>query len=88
MKHFDAIISLALRIGVLLSAALFFIGLIFSYSLLMTLGVFVLLSTPVIRVILSVILFVQLKNKLYITITSIVLINLLIAIFLLPFLLR
>jgi uncharacterized membrane protein len=85
MKRFDAILALTLRIGILASAFLFLFGLIFSFSFLMSLGMYVLLATPVIRVVLSIIFFALQKNKLYVTITSIVLFNLLVAIFALPF---
>ncbi|ARM75232.1 DUF1634 domain-containing protein [Acidianus manzaensis] len=48
------------------------------------LGLMVLIATPVIRVVLGIAQFISEKNKLYAIITTIVLFNLLFAIFLLP----
>jgi uncharacterized membrane protein len=80
MKYFNTILALTLRIGVLASAALFLTGLIFPQGPWASFGVFVLFAIPVIRVALSIILFANQKNKLYVAITSIVLINLGVAI--------
>jgi uncharacterized membrane protein len=80
MLHFNAILALTLRIGVLASAALFLMGLMFPQGPWESYGVFVLIAIPILRVALSIILFAKQKNKLYIAITSIVLINLGVAI--------
>ncbi len=52
------------------------------------LGLIVLIATPVIRVLYSVYFFGQKKDRLYVLITAIVLFDLLIAIFVIPFILK
>lgn len=47
-------------------------------------GLVILIATPVIRVVLGVIQFIDQKNRIYIAITLVVLFNLLMAIFVLP----
>jgi uncharacterized membrane protein len=84
MSNFDSSIAVLLRIGVLASLALFIAGLFLPYPILLSLGIYTLVATPVIRVALSIFLFAMQKNLLYAIIPSIVLINLLVAIFLLP----
>ena len=106
-------ISMTLRFGVLLSAALVILGiaimafqgssLVISTSTkgigigsmlsgianlngesIVLLGVIVLIATPVSRVAMSVLFFALERNRLYTVITLIVLVNLLVAIFLVP----
>lgn len=50
------------------------------------LGIIVLIATPIVRVGLSVLLFLYRKDRLYVLITAIVFINLMVAIFMVPFL--
>ncbi len=92
------IISWSLRIGVVASALLLLIGIALSYSgiqslsnqgeYILTIGIFVLFATPVARVAMSIASFAIERNWLYVLITSIVLANILIALFVIPALLR
>jgi uncharacterized membrane protein len=52
------------------------------------LGLIVLIATPVLRVLYSVYFFARENNKLYVFITAIVLLDLLIAIFVIPFIMK
>ncbi len=88
----DKLISYELKIGVIISAVIVLVGLFLAFTTngsdisinIITVGVFVLFATPVIRVIMSVFLFAVERNALYTIITIIVLINLLFAIFVAP----
>ncbi len=92
------IISWSLRIGVVASALLLLIGITLSYSgvqslsnlgeYILTIGIFVLFATPIARVAMSIASFTIERNWLYVLITSIVLANILIALFVIPVLLR
>ena len=92
----EDIIAFTLWAGVLASTALLAAGLVFiglsgwqaAASGMISAGVILLLATPVLRVLLSILMFAMEKNKLYVVITVIVLMNLLIAIFVLPALLH
>jgi uncharacterized membrane protein len=88
------IIALALKAGVIGSAALLLFGMMITYSglkkgasyglLVESIGIFVLFSTPVTRVAMSVASFIFEGDRLYAVITAIVLMNILIAIFAVP----
>ena len=86
----ERLISWVLRAGVVISAALLVAGIAASYAGvaagtgLLTLGVFVLFSTPVVRVLLSVLSFAMERDWLYVAITLVVLIDIMFALFILP----
>lgn len=88
----EKIIGYFLRIGVLISAFFFVFGIIFSIldlnisNLLLRIGLLVLISTPILRVMLGLAIFVLEKDKIYILITSLVIFNLLFALLFLPIL--
>ncbi len=86
-------IAIVLRAGALISVFLFAAGLLsganpYVSGLFFEAGLFVLVATPVTRVLLSVLMFAAERNALYTAITLIVLVNLLIAIFVVPVLMR
>lgn len=91
-------VSWVLRVGVAASAALLLIGMALGYSgqagasafgsLLIALGVFVLLVTPITRVLISVIAFSLERNRLYFAITLVVFMDIMFAIFAVPLLLH
>ena len=94
---FESMIMWTLRVGAILSALLLASGLIIIFltggagSLgtdLLVAGVFTLFATPVARVAMSVVLFFLEKNRLYTVITVIVLVNVLVAMFIVPAVLR
>ncbi len=88
----ENIIAFTLRAGVLASTAFLAAGLVFiglpgwqaAASGMISAGVIFLLATPVLRVLLSILMFAMEKNRLYVAITLVVFMNLLIALFVLP----
>jgi len=82
LKDPDLAISWLLRVGVLLSAALIMVGMIThlaggSGRAIITAGLLVLIATPVARVAFSIVIFVREGDRLYVAITSAVLLILL-----------
>lgn len=72
-----------------ISATTIFDGLFYFDGLsYIVLGLVVLIATPIIRVLYSVYFFGKQKDKLYVLITTIVLLDLFVAIFLIPFVLK
>ena len=92
--NMNVVISWILKAGVIASAGLLIIGMLLAYSginsisiydtVFESLGVFALFATPVARVATSVAAFALEGNKIYTAITAIVLMNILIAIFVVP----
>ena len=97
-KHsIDRMIYRTLAVFILLSAVLVSVGIILSLytgtssqigTSFMTAVVLVLFATPVARVVMSILAFLEEKNRLYVIITSVVLTNILMALFVLPIFLR
>lgn len=93
-REINIIISWILKAGVLASAGLLIAGMLLTYSgfksasaygtIFESLGIFALFATPVARVATSVAAFAIEGNKLYAVITAIVLMNILVAIFVVP----
>ncbi len=93
-REINVTISWILKAGVIASAGLLLAGMIISYSgiegalrysaILESFGIFALFATPVARVATSVASFILERNKIYAVITAIVLMNILIAIFVIP----
>ena len=82
MKDPDIAISWLLRIGVLLSAGLIMVGMIVhltggSGRMIIIAGLLVLIATPVARVVFSIFIFMREGDRLYVAITSAVLLILL-----------
>ena len=82
MKDPDLAISWLLRIGVSLSAGLITIGMIIhlaggSGRTIIVAGLLVLIATPVARVVFSIFIFIRERDRLYVAITSAVLLILL-----------
>jgi uncharacterized membrane protein len=91
---FDDLIGWTIRLGLAISACILVAGSAFSYYgngnlgiELTYAGVIILIATPVTRVAMSIALFSKSRNWLYVAITTVVFINLMIAIFLLPLIL-
>ncbi len=86
--------AVVLKGGIVLSSAILLLGIALGYvrgaapisSSLIVIGIFVLFSTPVVRVLLSVFSFMIERNRLYTAITVVVLIDILFAVFVLPLL--
>ena len=96
-NRMETIIDFTLRAGATTSAVLLAIGLLLTFFPLygtapggafIVTGIFVLFATPVARVILSIFLFAAERNRLYVLITTIVLANIIVAIFVVPFILH
>jgi uncharacterized membrane protein len=82
LKDPDLAISWLLRVGVLLSAALIMIGMIAQLAggsgrAIITAGLLVLIATPVARVAFSIVIFAREGDRIYVAITSTVLLILL-----------
>jgi uncharacterized membrane protein len=80
----DAAIAWILRIGCLCSCILIVLGLLIHSTNTIVAGLLLLLITPIARVLWCFIIFIYLRNPLYVLLTVGVIINLLIGIFLLP----
>ncbi len=93
----ETAISWMLRAGVIASAAVLAIGILLAYAVpssyrlgyeLMVLGIFILFSTPIARVLLSIFSFAMERNRIYIAITVVVFIDIMFAIFVVPMLIH
>ena len=96
-NYMEEVVDLILRAGATTSAVLLIAGLLVVFltaygptagnNLLMA-GILVLFATPVARVIVSIFMFAAERNRLYTLITAVVFINIIIAIFVVPFMLH
>jgi uncharacterized membrane protein len=96
-NYMEEVIDFILRAGATTSAAFLAAGLLTTFltaygptlgnNLILT-GILVLFATPVARVSVSIFMFAAERNLLYTVITTIVLVNILIAIFIVPFVLH
>ena len=73
MEHFELILSRTLQIGVGISLCLFTLALLWPNPTLQIAGIVLLIAIPCIRVILSLIQFIMMRNKRYTVITCVVL---------------
>ncbi|MCL4379405.1 MAG: DUF1634 domain-containing protein [Candidatus Marsarchaeota archaeon] len=95
--NMETAISWTLRVGVIASAAVLVIGILLAYASassyqlgyeLMILGIFILFSTPIARVLLSIFSFAMERNYIYVAITVVVFIDIMFAIFVVPMLIH
>ncbi len=89
----NKVLSWTLRLGITISAVFLTIGIVLYlftssapslYDSFIILGIFMLFATPIMRVAMSVFLFAKQKDTLYVIITTIVFINIMIAVFIIP----